>query len=209
VVSLNNELSRVSIKFVRRIFTPAFLFALTACSHSGRDKASYWESRKGQFRYVDRDAFQEDSALYTEMAALRKHPFPDSLFHGNPVYLYAWQTRRDSLIAFTVVEDRSLHEHGTGIYSMLYDRSGRLISNVPVASKSGEGGVVFETAGRRLGPDTMLLIRAVTDFYDYRKKALSGNGIGDTVFSYLVMTPGRLFSEVIFKKIRNLPEEEQ
>ncbi|RYZ62342.1 MAG: hypothetical protein EOO14_02565 [Chitinophagaceae bacterium] len=89
-----------------------------------------------------------------------QHPAIDSVTRYGTTYFYSWQKAAPGYGAFTAFVNAG--DHGHKILFFVFTRSGRLCSATAVASKSGEGGILYETRSRYITNDTLQKISAAT-----------------------------------------------
>lgn len=176
---------------------------LLACNTLTKPYASFWETQKWRFKYLNKREFVDDSILRAEYKNLNKSYH--SLFRdwtSDPVYLYSWQERDSSKIEFTVVEDDG--ERGLRIVYFILDIKDSLLSQTQIAGRGSEGGYDFETRSRFISNDTLLHIGAITQWLDFDTKQAMSKSKGDSTFSYSVIDSNGKLSSKVFKEIKEL-----
>ena len=166
------------------------LYSFISCT---TNKASFWEKHKANFRYTDATEFVIDSQLEVSLASLTMTDH-SSISRNEPgiAYLFSWQNRTDSNIAFTVIRDEG--EHGLHMSYLVLNKRDSLISSSQVAGLGFEGGFRYETRSRVLSADSILRIGAISAY------STSNSGPGDSTFTYLHIRKNGTVSETKFSE---------
>lgn len=191
-----------------RIQTFIIIILLSSCINLTKNKLSYWETKKQEFKYQNLKEFYSDSILRIEYKSLK--PFSHEIFDstiGDKVYLYSWQERDTSKNEFTVIQDDG--ELGLRIYYFVLDKNDSLLSWTQIGGKGTEGIYSFETWTIIKNKDTLINIGAITQWYDLEKQMIMEKTKGDTTFSYLIIDSQGKFIERIFKEVKVLKFENE
>ncbi len=156
-----------------------------SCQHSVPDskKKSYWLSMKDSFQFKDLKKFSCDSLSFTSFRNYHKikNATIDSTIPESDIYLYSWQERDTSKTEFTIIQDQT--DHGINIYYLIFDKKDSLLSSTMIAGRGTEVPYIFETKSNLIGKDSVLLISAITDFYDFKTRSKKKVTKGDSTFS--------------------------
>jgi hypothetical protein len=161
---LHLNVSNNAIHAIMRLLTIIMLVVLVGCK-SPTSPSSYWESQKGNFRYLNKNEFVSDNTLRADLRNLKMSSHP--IFRqvtDTAVYLYSWQERDSTKNEFTVIDDEG--EYGLNIYYYILDKKDSLISYEWIAGRDSEGEEGFMKRSMLAGKDTILTLRYSASGYD-------------------------------------------